>query len=724
MVIQSAVPIPVRTSGPELPGLLPGMLILVLLTALVPPGTAAVHTIGPGDSIQEAITSANPGDTIVLAPGVYNQHGILILKNITLRADTASGGSAADTIIDAGLQDRIFDNSVGYPGGYWLTIDNLTLRNGYSTIGGGAIYSTGGGTTTVRSSRFMNCSTSAAGGAIIVQFGSAEIAASSFSNCSAKGQGGAVYVNEYASAGKLRITSSAFSDCSGWLGGAVVVTYGEAVIRNVSFVRCRSADSGGAMYFGTGRGTLLSSTFANCTAGGSGGALYVFKSPVAITSSSFSNCSAPWYGGAVYLTYSPAVIRNSRFTDCSAGAGGALNDAGNEPGSVVDIASSLFANCSAKNGGAIFSGGVPDGRGTDFSINTTTFSRCRATTDSGGAISSRQNNLTINNSAFSGCTAPTGGGALYTYRGTARITSASFTGNSDALGRGGAVCSQYSDTRIRFSRLYQNTAVAVMKDGGTVDAAGNWWGTNQDPGHYTTGGVNVSPWLVLGITAKPLPITPARKALIRVNLTRRSDGTDTAGNGTFVPDRIPVGYRATAGGILPASGAMLRGSNETWFTPRATVPRPVVSATVDSQTVSLAVPVTIGTIRQSMAGVFRPAAPSRFFLRNGTGNTSIVFGSATDIPVTGDWNGDGFWDVGVFNGSARLFRLKNGSTTTSVAFGSGADVPVTGDWDGNGVWDVGVFRPSLGTFFLRNGTTIIPIRYGSPTDIPVTGKWR
>ena len=37
-----------------------------------------------------------------------------------------------------------------------------------------------------------------------------------------------------------------------------------------------------------------------------------------------------------------------------------------------------------------------------------------------------------------------------------------------------------------------------------------------------------------------------------------------------------------------------------------------------------------------------------------------------------------------------------------VVFGSKDDVPLAGDWDGDGTWSVGVYRKSDSTFVLRN----------------------
>jgi DNA-binding beta-propeller fold protein YncE len=121
-------------------------------------------------------------------------------------------------------------------------------------------------------------------------------------------------------------------------------------------------------------------------------------------------------------------------------------------------------------------------------------------------------------------------------------------------------------------------------------------------------------------------------------------------------------------------------------------------------------------------GVFRPPVHT-FYLKNGTTTTTINWGASTDLPVTGDWNGDGRTDVGVFRPSAHTFYLKNGTTTTAISWGVSTDLPVTGDWNGDGRTEVGVFRPSTHMFYLKNGTTTTAISWGVSTDLPVSGKW-
>jgi hypothetical protein len=72
----------------------------------------------------------------------------------------------------------------------------------------------------------------------------------------------------------------------------------------------------------------------------------------------------------------------------------------------------------------------------------------------------------------------------------------------------------------------------------------------------------------------------------------------------------------------------------------------------------------------------------------GPGDPDLVveFGRAGDIPVVGDWNGNGVHTVGVVRGNRWLLRDSNnsGAADYDIAFGQAGDIPVVGDWNGDG----------------------------------------
>jgi Tol biopolymer transport system component len=102
------------------------------------------------------------------------------------------------------------------------------------------------------------------------------------------------------------------------------------------------------------------------------------------------------------------------------------------------------------------------------------------------------------------------------------------------------------------------------------------------------------------------------------------------------------------------------------------------------------------------------------------------FGTPGDLPVAGDWEGDGKDAIGVFHEGIFLvtndFSEPNGSST----FGVLGDLPLAGDWTGTGHHQLGLFHPSTATMSLEtqlgNGPDLI-FTFGAAGDLPVAGHW-
>jgi len=119
------------------------------------------------------------------------------------------------------------------------------------------------------------------------------------------------------------------------------------------------------------------------------------------------------------------------------------------------------------------------------------------------------------------------------------------------------------------------------------------------------------------------------------------------------------------------------------------------------------VPTTIGEFRNG-----------QWFLYNG-GN--FIYGQQGDIPLLGDWNGDGIDTVGVYR--TGVFYLRNTNTggngdLTFLYGNSVGDTPIVGDWNGDGIDTIGIIRS--GVFYLRNTNTagIADITFGAQGDVP------
>ena len=102
------------------------------------------------------------------------------------------------------------------------------------------------------------------------------------------------------------------------------------------------------------------------------------------------------------------------------------------------------------------------------------------------------------------------------------------------------------------------------------------------------------------------------------------------------------------------------------------------------------------------------------------------FGSVGDLPVTGDWDGDGKDKIGVFHDGVFLVTIDFFEANGSSVFGFIGDLPLTGDWTGTGRSRLGLFHPSTATMSLETQLGLGPdinFTFGSAGDLPVAGHW-
>jgi hypothetical protein len=149
-------------------------------------------------------------------------------------------------------------------------------------------------------------------------------------------------------------------------------------------------------------------------------------------------------------------------------------------------------------------------------------------------------------------------------------------------------------------------------------------------------------------------------------------------------------------------------------------------------------------------GVFRPSTGRWYLDANGDGKLKncrrdqcaiLSVYEDGDLPVSGDWNGNGTTQLGLFRPSTgewfldyRAAHRWNGCRKDRciTLFGTTADRPVSGDWDGTGTTKIGVFRPSTGEWFLDLngngqwdgcGVDLCVTNFGQAGDFPIVGRW-
>jgi hypothetical protein len=142
-------------------------------------------------------------------------------------------------------------------------------------------------------------------------------------------------------------------------------------------------------------------------------------------------------------------------------------------------------------------------------------------------------------------------------------------------------------------------------------------------------------------------------------------------------------------------------------------------------------------VRKDTIGTYDPTS-TIFKLKNtlagGTSDLNVNRGLVGDLPVVGDFNGDGVDTASTFNNG--VWKIRNSNSTLldgiippiTVNFGGVGDLPIVGDWNGDGIDTIGVYRPSAGQFFLTNSLNANPPTdliqtFGVAEDLPVTGDW-
>ena len=99
------------------------------------------------------------------------------------------------------------------------------------------------------------------------------------------------------------------------------------------------------------------------------------------------------------------------------------------------------------------------------------------------------------------------------------------------------------------------------------------------------------------------------------------------------------------------------------------------------------------------------------------GITRVYFGEASDLPVPGDYSGAGTTAISVFRGSSGLWNIRG---ITRIYFGSASDIPIPGDYAGDGTTKIGIYRSASGLWAIRGVTRAY---FGTTGDTPAPGYY-
>ncbi|MGC2236077.1 MAG: VCBS repeat-containing protein [Pyrinomonadaceae bacterium] len=105
--------------------------------------------------------------------------------------------------------------------------------------------------------------------------------------------------------------------------------------------------------------------------------------------------------------------------------------------------------------------------------------------------------------------------------------------------------------------------------------------------------------------------------------------------------------------------------------------------------------------------IFRPSGNSWWLLRSSdTTYTVYNFGATGDIPAPADYDGDGKTDIALFTPSSGVWYIFQSASSSMITPSIGTvvsgDKPAPADFDGDGRADIGVWRDSTYTFYSKN----------------------
>lgn len=307
-------------------------------------------------------------------------------------------------------------------------------------------------------------------------------------------KGGAIYSRNLTLNGDHLFSNNyAISKSKNASGGAIMVDYGSAENLNGTFsnnyVEAGEFAMGGAVYASGIKnvdGTYVNSYAKSATKNAQGGAIYA--SSIDSLKGSFGNnyVEAKEYaqGGAVYsggIEKVNGLFDNNKATSVETNAdGGAINAS-----HITSIEDSTFSNNSAitngadgwAHGGAIYSGNIGSISNSSFINNTSSFQ--------GGAIYSYSSIDKIENSTFANNKAGENGGALIAEAGIGTITNSSFINNTSTNGKGGAIYTT-KDLNIVSKNGYNSLFTGnTAKIDGKVEQNAIYMETPEDEGDVT-----------------------------------------------------------------------------------------------------------------------------------------------------------------------------------------------------------------------------------------------
>ncbi|MEE9269069.1 MAG: right-handed parallel beta-helix repeat-containing protein [Candidatus Krumholzibacteria bacterium] len=322
--------------------------LIVLLTFASHHASAAtwyVEPDGSGDAatIQAGIDAASPGDTVLLATGVFKGPGNTNVDFLGKGVTVTSASGPEFTIVDCDSAARGFLFQSGEDA--TSVLSRITILNGVHNFFGGAIFCRNASPTITGNILIENRSAIFQGGAIYCDSSSAIIHNNAFEGNFAASAGGGVWCSGNST---VTIEGNTFTGNTSTSGGGIGVDDSAPVIRGNRFVG-NGATFGAAIHLSTGSTAVIdSNAFESNSSGSHGGAIRCQNSSPIIKRNTFTGNVAAVDGGAISCEdNSLPMIRNNTF------------DANNVAGAGAAIYCADFSDAKIWNNIIVNSSGVP-----------------------------------------------------------------------------------------------------------------------------------------------------------------------------------------------------------------------------------------------------------------------------------------------------------------------------------------------------------------------------
>ncbi|WP_409199583.1 beta strand repeat-containing protein [Methanobrevibacter sp. DSM 116169] len=407
--------------------------------------------------------------------------GMIILNNKVI---TIQNG-----IVDGDNSAKIFNVAKGAS----LTLNNITMINGYTTStysssgitnnggtviinsgtyannngGSGAVIYNNGGTVIINSGTYAN--NNGGSGAIIYNMGTVIINNGTFKDNTAS-LGGTVIFNAGSTSNSVTINNGNFTNNKATKQGSIVYSQLAQLTVNGGYYSYNTAGDDGGLFYSSGPGTILNitgGTFSNNKASKQGGALMTASGAILnVTGGTFINNTATGIGGAIY-SVSPgiATISNAVF----------INNTSPQGGAIATATQTLISNCT-------FIGNVAKGTGINLNGGALHINQVKAfvtiidsqfinnSANKGGAINIATGAVVNISNSLLEFNKATNGGAIYNIGSTLTILNGSFLNNTQiGSSKTGAVIHNAANSFLIINGgLFENNSATSTGSSGVI----------------------------------------------------------------------------------------------------------------------------------------------------------------------------------------------------------------------------------------------------------------